>query len=64
MFLPHCVSNAQKEKELPHTQKELTLPVVERARANDEFRNVLWTGEQTQLVLMAIPRGRRGARRA
>lgn len=36
---------------------KLTLPVVELARANDEFRKVLWTGEQTQLVLMAIPEG-------
>ncbi len=36
---------------------KLTLPVVELARTNDEFRKVLWTGEQTQLVLMAIPEG-------
>lgn len=35
----------------------LTLPVVALARENDEFRKVLWTGEQTQLVLMAIPEG-------
>ena len=41
---------------MPET-KELTMPVVELARANDEFRKVLWTGEQTQLVLMAIPEG-------
>ena len=36
---------------------KLTLPVVALARANDEFRKVLWTGDQTQLVLMAIPEG-------
>ncbi len=36
---------------------KLTLPVVELARANDEFRKVLWTGENAQLVLMAIPEG-------
>jgi len=37
--------------------RKLTLPVVELARANDEFRKVLWTGEKTQLVLMAIAEG-------
>jgi len=37
--------------------KKLTLPVVEQARRNDEFRQVIWTGKQTQLVLMAIPEG-------
>ncbi len=37
--------------------QELTLPVVELARRNGEFRNVIWTGEKTQLVLMAIPEG-------
>lgn len=36
---------------------KLTLPVVEMARENDEFRKVVWTGEKTQLVLMAIPEG-------
>jgi mannose-6-phosphate isomerase-like protein (cupin superfamily) len=36
---------------------KLSLPVVDLARANDEFRKVLWTGEKTQLVLMAIPEG-------
>ncbi|MFN4130752.1 MAG: cupin domain-containing protein [Paracoccaceae bacterium] len=41
---------------MPETQK-LSLPVVELARQNDEFRQVLWTGEMTQLVLMAIPEG-------
>lgn len=41
---------------MTETQR-LSLPVVELARANDEFRKVLWTGEQTQLVLMAIPEG-------
>lgn len=37
--------------------EKLTLPVVELARQNDEFRKVLWTGDKTQLVLMAIPEG-------
>lgn len=37
--------------------RKLTLPIVEMARENDEFRKVLWTGEQTQLVLMAIAEG-------
>lgn len=37
--------------------KKLTLPVVGLARENDEFRKVVWTGEKTQLVLMAIPEG-------
>ena len=41
---------------MTETQRR-SLPVVELARANDEFRKVLWTGEQTQLVLMAIPEG-------
>ena len=36
---------------------KLSLPVVNLARENDEFRKVLWTGEKTQLVLMAIPEG-------
>jgi mannose-6-phosphate isomerase-like protein (cupin superfamily) len=39
---------------MSETQK-LTLPVVSLARKNDEFRKVLWTGDKTQLVLMAIP---------
>lgn len=34
-----------------------TLPIVQLARENDEFRKVIWTGEKTQLVLMAIPEG-------
>jgi mannose-6-phosphate isomerase-like protein (cupin superfamily) len=37
--------------------QDLTLPVVNLARENDAFRKVLWTGEKTQLVLMAIPEG-------
>jgi mannose-6-phosphate isomerase-like protein (cupin superfamily) len=37
--------------------RTLSLPVVDLARENDEFRKVLWTGEKTQLVLMAIPEG-------
>ncbi len=34
-----------------------TLPIVQMAKDNGEFRQVIWTGEQTQLVLMAIPEG-------
>ncbi|MGS2744143.1 cupin domain-containing protein [Halomonas sp. LS-001] len=34
-----------------------TLPIVQMAKDNDEFRQVLWTGDNTQLVLMAIPEG-------
>ncbi|WP_371038607.1 MULTISPECIES: cupin domain-containing protein [unclassified Rhodosalinus] len=41
---------------MSETQK-LTLPVVRMARDNDEFRKVIWTGENAQLVLMAIPEG-------
>lgn len=37
--------------------KKLTLPVVTLARKNEKFRRVIWTGEKTQLVLMAIPEG-------
>ncbi|MDZ7713032.1 MAG: cupin domain-containing protein [Rhodovibrio sp.] len=36
---------------------KLTLHVVSLARENEEFRKVLWTGDNTQLVLMAIPEG-------
>jgi len=41
---------------MSETQK-LTLPVVDLARENGEFRHVIWTGENAQLVLMAIPEG-------
>ncbi|NEZ04197.1 cupin domain-containing protein [Wenzhouxiangella sp. XN201] len=34
-----------------------TLPIVQMARDNDEFRKVIWTGENSQLVLMAISEG-------
>jgi mannose-6-phosphate isomerase-like protein (cupin superfamily) len=34
-----------------------TLPVVDLARENEQFRQVIWTGERVQLVLMAIPEG-------
>jgi len=37
--------------------QELTLPVVDLARENEEFRHVIWTGDNAQLVLMAIPEG-------
>jgi mannose-6-phosphate isomerase-like protein (cupin superfamily) len=36
---------------------QLTLPIQKLALDNEEFRRILWTGEQTQLVLMAIPEG-------
>ena len=36
---------------------ELSLPVVALARENEEFRKVIWTGDNAQLVLMAIPEG-------
>lgn len=34
-----------------------TLPIVRMARDNEEFRKVIWTGEKSQLVLMAIAEG-------
>lgn len=34
---------------------QLTIPIVRLARDNDDFRKVIWTGDETQLVLMAIP---------
>ncbi|NBB92726.1 MAG: cupin domain-containing protein [Gammaproteobacteria bacterium] len=34
-----------------------TMPVVQMAKDNDEFRKVIWTGENSQLVLMAVPAG-------
>jgi mannose-6-phosphate isomerase-like protein (cupin superfamily) len=37
--------------------RQTTLPIVEMTKENEEFRQVLWTGENTQLVLMAIPTG-------
>ena len=43
-------------EQMSETQK-LTLAVVDLAGKNDEFRKVLWTGDKTQLVLMAIPEG-------
>lgn len=36
---------------------KMTLPIVALARENDEFRKTLWTGDNAQLVLMAIPEG-------
>ncbi len=38
-------------------KRQLTLPIVQMAKDNDEFRNVIWTGNETQVVLMAIPSG-------
>lgn len=37
--------------------QKLNLALVDLARENDKFRQVLWTGEHSQLVLMAIPEG-------
>ena len=34
-----------------------TQPIVEMAKANDEFRKVVMTGDKMQVVLMAIPAG-------
>ncbi len=48
---------------MSETQK-LMLLVVEYARENDEFRRVLWTGDKTQLALMAIPEGTEHATKA
>ena len=31
--------------------QKTTLPIVQMAKDNDEFRQVLWTGDNTQLVL-------------
>ncbi|MGY9048200.1 cupin [Puniceibacterium antarcticum] len=35
----------------------LTLPVAQMARDNEKFRDTIWTGDKTQLVLMSIPEG-------
>ncbi|MFU8897318.1 mannose-6-phosphate isomerase-like protein (cupin superfamily) [Roseinatronobacter thiooxidans] len=37
--------------------RKLSLPIVQLAQQNEEFRQVIWTGDKTQLVLMAIPEG-------
>lgn len=37
--------------------RKMTLPVLMFARENDEFRKVLWTGDNIPLVLVAIPEG-------
>jgi mannose-6-phosphate isomerase-like protein (cupin superfamily) len=36
---------------------ETTVPVVQMAKDNDEFRRVVMTGDKMQVVLMAIPAG-------
>jgi len=36
---------------------ELTMPIRQMALENDDYRRVVWTGEKTQVVLMAIPEG-------
>ncbi|MGM0616033.1 MAG: cupin domain-containing protein [Pseudomonadota bacterium] len=37
--------------------RKTTLPIIRMAKDNEEFRQVIWTGDNTQLVLMAIPPG-------
>ena len=37
--------------------RETTLPIVEMARNNSEYRKIVWTGEKSQVVLMAIEEG-------
>ncbi|MEX5730025.1 mannose-6-phosphate isomerase-like protein (cupin superfamily) [Rhodovulum iodosum] len=37
--------------------RKTTLPIVTMAKDNTEFRDVIYTGDKTQLVLMAIPPG-------
>ena len=44
---------------MSETQK-MTLPVVNLARENDEFRKVLWTGDKTQLLVAILERGEIG----
>lgn len=41
---------------MSETQKT-TMPIVQMAIDNDEFREVVYTGDKTQVVLMAIPAG-------
>lgn len=38
-------------------QDKLVMPIAKMARSNDKFRDVVWTGDNAQLVLMAIPEG-------
>jgi len=37
--------------------EETTVPIVQMAKNNDDFRKVIKTGEKTQVVLMAVPEG-------
>lgn len=37
--------------------QKTTMPIMQMAKENDEFREVVYTGEKTQVVLMAIPAG-------
>jgi len=37
--------------------KRATMPIVKMAKENDEFRQVVHTGEKTQVVLMSVPEG-------
>jgi len=34
-----------------------TLPIVQMAKENTQFREVIFTGDKTQLVLMSVPEG-------
>ena len=36
---------------------KLIMPIEKLAKENDQFREVIWTGDETQLVLMTIPEG-------
>ena len=37
--------------------EKTTLPIVQMAKDNNDFRKVVMTGEKTQVVLMAVPEG-------
>lgn len=40
------------------TTDKTTLPIAEMARQNEKFREIVWTGEFSQVVLMAIEEGK------
>lgn len=37
--------------------EDTTMPIVQMARDNDDFRRVVRTGDKAQLVLMSVPAG-------
>jgi len=50
--------NRDTEKEaIMSDSKRATMPIVKMAKENDEFRQVVHTGEKTQVVLMSVPEG-------